>query len=326
MDNIILQQRILWIDWAKVICIFLMVACHAGQKGMILDMTYQFYMPAFFIISGILFRPKGIKNEMVTFGVPVLLYGGINIMYRLGLLFVKSGFDVSTILSQGQIVVIESFKSLLFDSSMSWFQGYWFVATLILLRILMNCRFIREAKTALAVACFIWCCIEHSFVLPDWCMAFKPYHVISSLPFFVTGMLVKEHKLDVLKGSFELKAFGAFAFMVLTLIQGRVDFADYFYGVNYVIAFINALLGSYLLYNVCSYFPCRSYIKTLSTGTFMILGLHGILYGYLIKGMQILTIYSHYAPLLVALIVCMVLYPFIRCSERDFPLLLGKSH
>lgn len=57
MDKLL---RLSYIDWAKVTCILLMICCHAGQKGLILDITYQFHMPLFFIISGVLFRPKGV--------------------------------------------------------------------------------------------------------------------------------------------------------------------------------------------------------------------------------------------------------------------------
>lgn len=77
------KERVSWIDYAKVICIFLMVCCHAGQKGMILNMAYQFHMPAFFIISGMLFRPKGVWVTVKSFGVPILVFGSLNLLYRM---------------------------------------------------------------------------------------------------------------------------------------------------------------------------------------------------------------------------------------------------
>ena len=86
--------RLSWVDYAKVICIYLMIACHAGQKGLILDMTYQFHMPAFFIISGMLFRQKGIIKELVQFGVPILFCGVLCMGYSVASGFALSGFDV----------------------------------------------------------------------------------------------------------------------------------------------------------------------------------------------------------------------------------------
>lgn len=80
-----MQKRVSWIDWAKVICIWLMVSCHAGQKGMLLDLTYQFHMPAFMIISGLLFRPKGVLKELKSFGFPIVCFGVITQAYHLAI-------------------------------------------------------------------------------------------------------------------------------------------------------------------------------------------------------------------------------------------------
>ena len=86
--------RLSWVDYAKVICIYLMIACHAGQKGLILDMTYQFHMPAFFIISGMLYRQKGFRKEILSFGVPILFCGMLSLGYKLAMGFAHAGFSL----------------------------------------------------------------------------------------------------------------------------------------------------------------------------------------------------------------------------------------
>lgn len=313
--------RLSYIDWAKVICILLMISCHAGQKGLILDMTYQFHMPLFFIISGMLFRSKGLITELKLFGLPVFLFGLVKIFYSFFLLMLGGGASLAAF----NVIISESFKSLLFSSSISWFQGYWFVITLLLMRILMNNSLINRFKVTIALMCIIWSTIEPFFLIPDYITSFKPYHIISCFPFFITGMLLKDKNINIIKGTFECKCIIMFVFIILTFIQGRVDLCYYQYGFNYLILFTNALLGSYIILNLVSVFPTRKYIQSLSTGTFLILGLHGLMYGYINKGIQMLSINNPYTPFLTGLIVCVLLLPIIQILEKYCPIVLGKS-
>lgn len=59
-------QRINWIDWGKAFAIYLVVLGHLlskdGMEGKIHDYIYLFHMPFFFFISGLLFKVK--KNNV----------------------------------------------------------------------------------------------------------------------------------------------------------------------------------------------------------------------------------------------------------------------
>jgi fucose 4-O-acetylase-like acetyltransferase len=50
------KERISWIDWAKTILIFLMVSAHCNIHPYPQQFIHAFHMPAFFLISGYLFR------------------------------------------------------------------------------------------------------------------------------------------------------------------------------------------------------------------------------------------------------------------------------
>lgn len=58
----VLSQRINWIDWGKAFAIYLVVLGHllseTGVEGKIHDFIYLFHMPFFFFISGLLFKIK----------------------------------------------------------------------------------------------------------------------------------------------------------------------------------------------------------------------------------------------------------------------------
>lgn len=309
------MDRVSWIDWAKVICIWLMVSCHSGQTGMILNLTYQFHMPAFFIISGILFRPKGVKNTLVSFVVPILFFSLLTLLSKI---FVWGG-------SWGALLKSYTFGYVA-PAETSPFQGYWFVAVLLMMRLVMECRICRDCKMIIAIACVLYCLIEPCLPIPSDVFLWKPYHIISCMPFFVVGIEIKERQIEINNGSFEFMSLLFVVFFILTQIQGRVDIAGYNYGVNYVLFYANAILGSYLLFCLCMFLPTRIWIQTLSTGTFLVLGLHGMMYGYIMAIFRRLSMTNSYLPLLAGIVVMAICYPLILFFKKYCPLILGKNH
>lgn len=69
-----IRIREVWIDWAKTLLIFMMVVCHAGLYGIPQHIIYAFHMPAFFIISGYLFRPHNWRSLLIRYCIPVLFF------------------------------------------------------------------------------------------------------------------------------------------------------------------------------------------------------------------------------------------------------------
>lgn len=52
------EARMLWIDVAKTVGIFLVVFSHLGQSGSTESFLWTFHVPLFFFISGYLTRPR----------------------------------------------------------------------------------------------------------------------------------------------------------------------------------------------------------------------------------------------------------------------------
>ena len=74
-----MKERLDYLDRAKGYLIILVVIGHIWQSGPVFNVIYAFHMPAFFLISGILFRhtkayqrPFGtfLKSRLFAFGVP----------------------------------------------------------------------------------------------------------------------------------------------------------------------------------------------------------------------------------------------------------------
>lgn len=78
-----IKVREVWIDWAKTLLIFMMVVCHAGLYGVPQQIIYTFHMPAFFIISGYLFRPHYWKDLLIRYSIPILFFSFINLCYNI---------------------------------------------------------------------------------------------------------------------------------------------------------------------------------------------------------------------------------------------------
>lgn len=81
-----MKEDIIWLDYARVIGIFLVILGHVEQhfpSFLITDLVlkdvwhiiYLFHMPLFFIISGYLFSGK--KNDRVSFS---FIYGNIRML------------------------------------------------------------------------------------------------------------------------------------------------------------------------------------------------------------------------------------------------------
>ena len=77
-DSIIKGKRINYIDTTKAILIIFVVIGHIFLNGKIHDFIYTFHIPAFFIISGILFNAKdksyfiALKNKIYSLIVPFI--------------------------------------------------------------------------------------------------------------------------------------------------------------------------------------------------------------------------------------------------------------
>lgn len=76
-----MAERLDYLDKAKGILIILVVIGHIWQSGPIFNIIYAFHMPAFFVISGMLFqhtrafrKPFGVflKSRLFSFGIPFI--------------------------------------------------------------------------------------------------------------------------------------------------------------------------------------------------------------------------------------------------------------
>lgn len=58
------NNRIYWLDYAKVIGAFLMIYGHGNLCGDLRNYAYSFHMPMFFLISGMLYKPLSLRDTL----------------------------------------------------------------------------------------------------------------------------------------------------------------------------------------------------------------------------------------------------------------------
>lgn len=95
-----INGRIVWLDYAKAILIYLMVVCHCGTTESVATIVYAFHMPAFFIVSGYLYRPHKWFSSLKSFLVPLAFYSVISfIIYAIPKLL-RGQFDSSFLIER----------------------------------------------------------------------------------------------------------------------------------------------------------------------------------------------------------------------------------
>ena len=57
-----LNNRIYWLDYAKVIGVLLMIYGHGNLCGDLRNYVYSFHMPMFCLISGMLYKPLSLRD------------------------------------------------------------------------------------------------------------------------------------------------------------------------------------------------------------------------------------------------------------------------
>ncbi len=199
------RRDIVWMDWAKLIGIFLVVYGHLLQKTgnwkffqlhELWNIIYLFHMPLFFILSGYMYKSShSVKKIFITLVVPYLIY---QILFFPAALLVhrSEGFTALYLVKQ-------ALGGLLgdgYDTQISYYDCIpcWFIVSIIQIRLLFYFVPINKiTSTALMILCPVYILFLHYnrldlyFCLDSTCMA---------IPYFLTGYyLAKKDVMSTIK-------------------------------------------------------------------------------------------------------------------------------
>lgn len=321
-DKSVMKERILWIDLAKAIGIYLVVLGHSLQQevpieGNLRDFIYIFHMPLFFFLSGYLFNVREenflafLKKSIYSLLVPYVFLNVVAFFLWLPI-YLHGHYDLKL-----QIV------RFLIGESHSPAGPAWFLLCLFWVRLLAY--FIKRSSLYVQVILILSCCIL-AYYFP-----FRIYWCIDSafiaFPFFMIGNYMKCIGLMSNKTSINilLSLILFIVTIILSCIQGNTDVNYRIMGAYPLLYFPSALMGVLMIVCGCSFIrKSNALIKTFASGSIIIMGLHGAFgsyIGFLLSMFFPMSITDHwFYPVLLCMVVMIVMYyPIIflqnKCSK-----------
>lgn len=309
-------NRIVYLDSAKFICIFLMVVGHWTSNETLLLYIYSFHMPALFVISGMLYKPRKWYQTILSFGIPIVFYSIIN-------LFVLIALQEITL---GQLFTKEMLGRFLhyrYGLGDGLYMGDWFLWALLGLRLFYGdiqfMGFLRRYYIPISIFTITYMSVESYLVSID--LLFRGWYLgrmIPSMAFFCIGFLLKDNKILIQNMHFSIVLILGCIFILLPIFNGSTSINSNQFGLSYFVYFINASLSTLLIFKISYYLPANKFINIISKGTLLVLGLH-------IPIMRTLDIiFPTYLHNILPLFVLPICYYPIIWLEKWCPPLIGK--
>ena len=310
------SERIVWIDWAKSICIFLMVVGHWYSNDYVLLFVYSFHMPALFIISGILYKPRPWHKSMLSFAVPVAFFSIINIVF----LLLTGNICIENLFSKDVFFRLFHYR---YGLGEGFYYGDWFLWALLGLRFFYGdiSYFLplRKYYIPIAVCVIVYMSLESHFLTID--TIFRGAYIgrlVPAMPFFCLGFFMRDSGWKPWSLSvYTLLALSGLLF-IMPIINGNSSINSNDYGISYSVFFVFASISSVILFELSNCLPKLRFVTVISNGSLLILGLH-------IPIMKLLDMISplcfHEFLPLVVLPICYfpIVYMYKWC-----PILFGK--
>jgi len=312
------KYRIVSIDNIKVICIILMVLCHFGFKNdIVIQFIYGFHMPSLFIISGYLYKRRDLKKELYSFGIPIILYSLLSIMWMLYWHVWRTNDET---INEFFCKLIPGFIFTNHGEFHTPFTGIWFIIGLLCTRLFFNWVNIEKYGAQISLICLLLTELNTKYgfsISLKECTLFKP---IMIFPLFYGGYLLKKYNVVITRFVAILLFI---SYLAICWMNGRVDM----YGGSYGTSYILAIIGAFLLFISMYRLFCISFgniVKTLSIGTFLILGTHSLVFPLFVVFLNRYIHIKNVSVVLCVILFFVVIFPLIKYCNENYPIVLGK--
>lgn len=332
------MKRIAWIDWSKAILMALVCVGHFNSPEIQKQLIWGVHMPAFFVISGYLYHRHGAWRTLYSFAIPMLFYTAIVFGVHVIQDIVQNGFwDYRLDFGHFWHRVLEQYFTRNADNPFGIVPviGVWFVVALIVARFLSGdikfFSFTLKYRYIVLGVLMIWLTIEP--LIWDYCpiKEIKLYYGIYAMPFFLTGYIMKDLKIDFHRIHPLFVICLLTVYCIICLSFPRFDMMNYQCGPTFTVFYINALSGSVILFWLTSFLPQNNIVKVFSVGTLLLLTMHMPFDFFILPVFHRLGItppnnifLAYLVPWIEMCVVFMICYYPIVWLNKYCPILLGK--
>lgn len=337
------NQRLLYVDWAKLLGIYLVILAHLNLRNNVVNlMINSFHMPLFFLLSGICYKPGNVINDLKKNSKGLLIpYISLQVLCY-PYFFMKSYFQNHIELNIMNYIVKPFFGfiyGVVYDTSYSSMiiGATWFLMALFFIKFLASVLVTRKKETIGIVIIF--------FVIVA--MLLKTFNIMLpwsincaflGLPVFLFGYYFKDYIKRVTQLSVLLKiiisCLCCCALYSITNMNGLIHVGDAVWGNNIFLYYIDAVLGSLTLIIIASFFHgMDKFCKFLAKNTMLIMCFEVYTFApfkYIyMKFFDISVGSQDYMPLWYGILVALV--ALVACSvpcyiiNRWLPFCLGKK-
>lgn len=325
-----MKERILFLDYARVITAFLVVFGHLYPASSEVRLyLYAFHMPLFFLISGFLHSQRTsndeVKKYLRTLLVPILF-------------FIIIGAIVKSLVNEQNIVILlyRTLKGCILHGKVHANYVVWFLFALLGTKLLMF-EYLKlkeeRRKLYLIVGClFLFGIIVLCYITKINLFFLK--HTFMAFPFYFLGFCSRKyydnHSYIVLSNIHIIVGVLIFAVLcfLLTTVNGRVSMFSTSFGhavfpFNVLLFYINGVIGSIMILLISFLFKTENKIISLTAGSLItILGFQEPLLDIIrYKEDEHIFLLTIFVSIFIT-IVCVILHQAIMsyCPE-----LLGKN-
>ncbi|OHD06013.1 MAG: hypothetical protein A2086_06040 [Spirochaetes bacterium GWD1_27_9] len=340
------KERILWLDTAKGIGIFLVVLGHVFIVGNFNKWIYSFHMPLFFFLSGFLF--EGFIYDIKTFFtkrtfsllVPYFVFAIFSFLFYLaGYIVVNNYLGIK--LDYFKYGVLHQLIGIFYSKIGSGYlfinPALWFMTCIFITQMIswFLHRFIKQKFIILIISLFMFAfALVLNFIKPNLLLPWGIDTALVGILFFEFGFLFKEFKFfDKINNI--LKIIISIIMLVLTIVFSMlntdVSIGANIYG-NYFYFIITSFAGLFLVSLVSiliekigffDYFGKNSIIILLTHYliVFSLKALFIVLFKFDIKYLN----ESVFPLIIIFILTILIQIPIIILLNKYFPMLIGKK-
>lgn len=311
------QTRYDWIDWAKVIAIYLVVFGHVWQPFPVY--VFAFHMPFFFMISGFLQKRRPFKEELSKSAKSLLAPYAIYNVYLLIYCYFMGEYDADYPLNM--LLGNQWYLSMAC-------RPLWFLLALFEIRMMHSLLSERAALVVAMICVIVATALNGSEVMRPEINYMQVWCAVLCMPFFELGALMRRRGwYECLNKVTPWLRYGillttlSLGMYLISLNGGIIPFRLQM-GTYGILFYVNASLVSLPLFMLIYYLLNRSnnYIRLISNGTLLIFAVHqSILWPMNVM----LNAHQELIPL-VSLLAVVVFSAMIWLAQRYCPVLVGK--